>query len=183
MTPVLVTIFLLLVCQCIGSSTENLRPIVGKQMYRSCTGHPTVRLRLLMCVCGVPVSMHCGRCAEISLYRVYRCCIDLPSHKPRRPNLRHVAILGFVCVLKLDFTHWIATWSDRCEQNFPPHTHTHPHIRRCSYLNGRKPFFFCAHAHAHKEMQPNCAPPFHSSLVHFVCWRVARPDYRCLRMN
>ena len=43
----------------------------------------TIKLHLLMCgcvcVCGVPVSMFYGRCAEISLYCVYRCCIDLPS--------------------------------------------------------------------------------------------------------
>ena len=38
-----------------------------------------LKLRLLMCGCGVPVSMPCGRCAEISLYCVYRCCINLPS--------------------------------------------------------------------------------------------------------
>ena len=51
----------------------------------------TLRLRLLkcgcvcvcVCGCGVSVSMPCGRCAEISLYCVYRCCIDLPSQTPR----------------------------------------------------------------------------------------------------
>ena len=58
-------------------------------------------------------------------------CLDAPGHKPRRPNSRCVAIFGFVCVRKLEFTHWIATWSDRCAQNF----FTHPHIRRHSYLN------------------------------------------------
>ena len=50
-----------------------------------------VEMRLLMCGCGcvcgcgcgVPVSMPCGRCAEISLYCVYRCCIDLPIQTPR----------------------------------------------------------------------------------------------------
>ena len=55
-----------------------------------------------------------------------------PGHKPRGPNSRRVAILGFVCVRRLDyFPHWIATWSDRSADNFSPH----PHIRRRPYLN------------------------------------------------
>ena len=50
-------------------------------------------------------------------------------------------------------TESLHTWSDRCAQNFP--THTHPHIRRRSYLMTVNLFFFFFGTHAHEETQPN----------------------------
>ena len=65
------------------------------------TTYSRLRLRLLMCGCGVPVSMPCGRCAEISLYCVYRCCIDLPSQTVVKTPRTMAAVLYML--LKINF--------------------------------------------------------------------------------
>ena len=64
-----------------GSHISSVYRIVPFGVTELTSNFSSVRLRLLMCgwVCGVPVSMPCGRHAEISLYCVSRCCIDLPS--------------------------------------------------------------------------------------------------------